>query len=158
MRPAADIVAQLQLAPHPEGGWYREIHRSPTRIETPRGSRAALTSIYYLLESGQKSRWHVVQADEVWHFHDGAPLELLIFRPATAALTRQLLGRITDGHEPIGVVRAGDWQAARSTGTWTHVGCDVGPGFEFDDFRFVAELADHAEYFRGALARYSDLL
>lgn len=158
LRPAADIVAQLRLAPHPEGGWYREIHRSPTRLETRRGSRAVLTSIYYLLEAGQRSRWHVVAADEVWHFHDGAPLELLVYQPATAKLTRRLLGRVTDGLEAIGVVNAGDWQAARSAGAWTQVGCDVGPGFEFEDFRFVAALAGHETHFRGALASYSDLL
>jgi uncharacterized protein len=156
LRPAADIVAQLRLTPHPEGGWYREIHRSPTRLETRRGSRAALTSIYYLLEAGQRSRWHVVAADEVWHFHDGAPLELLVYQPAAATLTRRLLGRVTDGLEAIGVVNAGDWQAARSAGAWTQVGCDVGPGFEFEDFRFVAALAGHETHFRGALA--SDLL
>ncbi len=158
MRPAADIVAQLRLAPHPEGGWYREIHRSTARIETSNRSRAALTSIYYLLEAGQKSRWHVVAADEVWHFHDGAPLELLVYQPVTAMFARRVLGRVTDGQESIGVVRAGEWQAARSTGEWTQVGCDVGPGFEFEDFRFVTELDAHEAHFRDVLAPYSDLL
>lgn len=158
VRPAAEVVAQLRLAPHPEGGWYREIHRSPMRLETPRGARAAITSIYYLLEAGQKSRWHVVSADEVWHFHDGAPLDLLVYRPATATLTRRMLGPVSDGHEPIGIVSAGDWQAARSTGAWSQVGCDVGPGFEFEDFKFVGAVARHESHFHGALASFADLL
>jgi len=158
MRPAADVVAELRLIPHPEGGWYREIHRSPLLVDTPHGRRAAITSIYYLLQAGQKSRWHVVRADEVWHFHDGAALELLVYQPATATLTRRMLGRISDGQESIGVVHAGEWQAARSTGAWTQVGCDVAPGFEFEDFQFVAAVADHERHFRGALAASADLL
>ena len=158
MRPAAEIVARLKLAPHPEGGWYREVHRSPTRLIAPRGPRAAITSIYFLLEAGQKSRWHVVAADEVWHFQDGAPLELLIYRPATATLTRRLLGRVSDGLESIGIVSAGEWQAARSTGAWTQVGCDVAPGFEFEDFHFVSAVADHEPHFRGELEPFVDLL
>jgi predicted cupin superfamily sugar epimerase len=158
VRPAAEVVAQLRLAPHPEGGWYREVHRSPGRIETPRGSRATITSIYYLLEAGQRSRWHVVTSDEVWHFHDGAPLELLVYEPATTSISRRRLGRVSDGLESIAVVRAGEWQAARSTGAWSQVGCDVGPGFEFEDFQFVAALAGHELHFRRELAPFSDLL
>jgi predicted cupin superfamily sugar epimerase len=158
VRAAGQVVAQLRLAPHPEGGWYREIHRSPTRLETPSGTRAASTSIYYLLESGQKSRWHVVTADEVWHFHDGAPLELLVYQPATATLAIRTLGWLSAGQESIGVVRAGEWQAARTTGPWTQVGCDVSPGFEFEDLQFVSSIPGHEPHFRGVLAPYAGLL
>ena len=157
MRTAAELVSSLGLTEHPEGGWYREVHRAQEILQTPRGPRAALTSIYYLLEAGQVSRWHVVDSDEVWHFHEGAPLELLTYEPRSRALTRRVLGSPADGHEPIGAVRAGEWQAARSQGAWTLVGCDVGPGFDFADFRFVTELPAHAAHFEDALREYSTL-
>ena len=93
---AASIISELQLQPHPEGGWYREVYRSPTRIETSRGPRSALTTIYYLLEQSQLGRWHVVQADELWHYYGGAELELFSFHPAT----RKLVRTITSGNDP----------------------------------------------------------
>jgi hypothetical protein len=152
---AAELVARLGLHPHPEGGWYREVHRATERVETARGSRAALTSIYYLLERGQVSRWHVVESDEVWHFYAGAPLELLAYDPRSRSFRRRVLD---SAGEPMGVIPAGVWQAARSLGAHSFVGCDVGPGFEFADFRFVSALPGHAEHFSGDLARYADLL
>jgi uncharacterized protein len=158
MKPASELVARLKMTPHPEGGWYREVHRASQRVQTARGSRSAITSIYYLLEQGQLSRWHVVTSDEIWHFHTGAPLELLIYTPETRELRRSVLGPPDDERQPIGIVRAGEWQAARSLGACSLVGCDVGPGFEFEDFRFVAALDGHQAHFSGALAPYSALL
>jgi uncharacterized protein len=152
---AAQWIERLGLQAHPEGGWYREVHRAAARVETERGPRAALTTIYYLLEQGQLSRWHVVESDEVWHFYSGAPLELLAYEPRSRALRRSVLG--TNG-ESIGVIEAGVWQAARSLGTYSLVGCTVGPGFEFADFRFVSEIVGHAAHFEGELARYAGLL
>jgi predicted cupin superfamily sugar epimerase len=158
MTAASELVARLELKPHPEGGWYREVHRSGEQVQTARGPRAALTTIYYLLEQQQVSRWHVVASDEIWHFHTGAPLELLVYRPDTRAFRRSVLGPPVDERAPIGIVRAGEWQAARSLGDCSLVGCDVGPGFEFEDFRFVATLAGHEDHFGAALAPYSALL
>jgi predicted cupin superfamily sugar epimerase len=158
MKPASELVARLELKPHPEGGWYREVHRSSERVQARLGSRAAITSIYYLLEHGQVSRWHVVTSDEIWHFHAGAPLELLIYRPESRELRRAILGPPDAGQESIAIVQAGEWQAARSLGASSLVGCDVGPGFEFEDFRFVAALLGHEEHFSGTLAPYSALL
>jgi predicted cupin superfamily sugar epimerase len=155
---AAQLVQALGLAAHPEGGWFREIHRSVENVSTARGPRAALTCIDYLLEAGQMSRWHVVASDEIWHFHGGALLELLVFRPADGSLSRRILGPPAPGQHPAGVVRAGEWQAARSLGDWSLVGCDVGPGFDFADFALVSTLPGHERHFRGALAPYSDLL
>ncbi len=155
---AAALIARLDLSPHPEGGWYREVHRSNEILQTPRGPRAALTSIYYLLEASQSSRWHVVTSDEIWHLHAGAPLELLVYQPAARQLTRKLLGPPGSDQEPLGAVRAGDWQAARSTGAWSLMGCDVGPGFDFEDFQFVSALPGHREHFEGSLAPHVDLL
>ena len=120
--------------------------------------RAALTSIYYLLETPQFSRWHVVGSDEIWHFHDGSPLELLVYRPATRELSSRVLASPSAGYEPVVTVRAGDWQAARSLGAWTLMGCDVGPGFDFEDFQFIASVDGHQAHFRETLADYRNLL
>jgi predicted cupin superfamily sugar epimerase len=155
---AAAIIADLNLAPHPEGGWYREVHRSALQITGPRGPRAALTTIYYLLEHAQRSRWHVVDADEIWHFYEGAPLELFTYDPATRHLTRTVLALSGNGGVPVGVVPAGVWQAARSLGLYTLTGCSVGPGFEFADFRFVSSLPGHEEHFAKTLEHLRDLL
>jgi predicted cupin superfamily sugar epimerase len=155
---ASDLIAQLSLEPHPEGGWYREVHRSSFVLQTERGPRAALTSIYFLLEANQHSRWHVVTSDEAWHYSGGAPLELLSYQPGSGPLRRRVLGTPRAGQEPIAVVAAGEWQAARSLGDWTLVGCDVGPGFDFEDFSFVASVAGHESAFAGELAPWSGLL
>jgi len=159
---AAELIAQLRLEPHPEGGWYREIHRSAEILDTPRGPRAALTSIYFLLARPQFSRWHRVTADETWHYAHGAALELLIYRPELRQVEKRVLGPpVPQGDvlpEPTGVVRAGEWQAARSLGDYTLVGCDVGPGFDFEDFCFVAALPGHEAHFTGELAPYAELL
>ena len=158
MESAVDLITRLDLAPHPEGGWYREVHRSAEILATSRGPRAALTSIYYLLEAGQLSRWHLVTSDEIWHLHAGAPLELLTYQPESRQFARRLLGPPGVAQEPMGAVRAGEWQAARSTGAWSLMGCDVGPGFDFEDFQFVSALPGHREHFSGALEAYIDLL
>jgi len=152
------LIEQLRLEPHPEGGWYREIHRSGELLQTARGPRSALTSIYFLLERPQFSRWHVVESDETWHYACGAPLELLVYRPDARQFHRQVLGPPQGDEVPTGIVRAGEWQAARSLGEYTLVGCDVAPGFDFEDFRFVAALAGHEAHFRAGLADWAMLL
>ena len=157
---ARALISRLSLSPHPEGGWYREIYRSPQRVTAPQGSRSALTSLYYLLERGQVSRWHVVDADEVWHFYAGGPLELLAFETGTATLRRRVLAAPTEApqSEPVGIIPAGVWQAARTLGDYSLLGCSVAPGFEFADFRLVSDLPGHALHFAGALAGLRSLL
>lgn len=155
---AADLVARLRLEPHPEGGWYREVHRSTELIQTKRGPRSALTSIYFLLEARQKSRWHVVDSDELWHHVGGAPLELVTYSPESKAIHHAVLGAPNEAREPTGVARAGVWQAARSLGAYSLVACDVAPGFDFEDFRFVSGIAGHEQHFSGELADFVDLL
>lgn len=86
-----EIIQSLALRPHPEGGWYRELHPSSLRVKTPHTSRCALTSIYYLLQRQELSRWHTVDADEIWHFYSGAPLELFTYEPTTRAFVRRVL-------------------------------------------------------------------
>ena len=136
---AADLIRGLGLTPHPEGGYYREIFRSPARVQPLDGrtDRLALTTIYFLLVAGQVSRWHRVASDEVWHHYEGGPLELLVADAGFHDVSRRLLGPVGDHREPVRVVMAGEWQAARPIGTYTLVGCTVGPGFEFADFQML---------------------
>lgn len=155
---AAQLIAGLGLAPHPEGGWYRELFRSPQRVLSAARERSALTAIYYLLEADQLSRWHVVDSDESWHFHAGAPLELAVYSPATRELAAYRLDCNSENGQPVGVVPAFAWQAARSTGDYSLVSCCVGPGFEFRDFRFVVEVDGHQAHFDGPLRDLRGLL
>jgi predicted cupin superfamily sugar epimerase len=152
---ANDLVRSLGLVPHPEGGWYREVHRSCLSVQGPHGPRAALTTIHYLLESQQRSRWHVVDADEVWHHQAGAPLTLLAYDPTSRTLQQHVLGALADGHAAFVVIPAGVWQAASSRGDHTLVSCTVGPGFDFQDFRFVRALPDSAAHFQEALGAFT---
>lgn len=131
---AADVIAVLGLAPHPEGGFYRETFRDHL---CDADGRAASTAIYFLLPAGAVSRWHRVDAAEVWHWHAGAALALSI---ADAAGSRTLVTLGTDfanGQQPQGVVPAHHWQQAESLGAWTLVGCTVAPGFEFSGFELA---------------------
>jgi uncharacterized protein len=153
---ASALVSSLGLAPHPEGGWYREMHRSRLTVQGPRGPRAALTTIHYLLESQQRSRWHVVEADELWQYQAGAPLTLLAYDPASRTLQQHVLGSLAGGDAAFAVVPAGVWQAASSRGDYTLVSCTVGPGFDFQDFRFVRTLPDSEAHFKeGALGVFA---
>lgn len=130
---AAEIIAQLELKPHPEGGHYRETFRDQRQTD----GRAVSTAIYFLLARGERSHWHRVDAAEGWHYYSGAPLALMI---ADECGRRELhLGNdLTAGHTPQAVVPAGAWQSARSLGDWTLVGCTVAPGFEFSGFELAA--------------------
>jgi predicted cupin superfamily sugar epimerase len=143
---AADLISGLGLTPHPEGGYYREIFRSAARVQPLDGrtDRLALTTIYFLLVAGQVSRWHRVASDEVWHYYEGGPLELFVADAGFHDVSRRLLGQVGDNREPVRVVIAGEWQAARSMGPYTLVGCTVGPGFEFADFEMLDSLPDEA--------------
>ena len=150
---AAELVRTLGLAPHPEGGFYREIWRAPLAVEPGdrRGARAALTAIYFLLPAGAVSRWHRVRSDEIWHHYEGAPLELLLVAPDALRLERAQLGPLAEGRAPVHCVPAGWWQAARSRGAYTLVGCTVGPGFEFADFELLRDRPELADALCGAL-------
>jgi uncharacterized protein len=158
---ASELIATLGLQPHPEGGFYRELFRS-TDVVTPadgRGSRTALTTIYFLLTAEACSRWHHVSSDEVWHLYEGGPLELLELDSAPGRLTRHCLGRV-DGSDnaPVHVVAAGRWQAARCLGPYALMGCSVAPGFEFADFRLIADDAEDAAVIRAEWPDLAELL
>jgi len=129
----ADIIARLGMKPHPEGGHYVETFRDAVAV----GERAASTAIYYLLQAGERSHWHRVDAAEIWHFHAGAPLALDLSEDG-ANRTRVTLGiDLAAGEWPQGVVPAGTWQSATSLGAWTLVGCTVAPGFRFEGFEMA---------------------
>lgn len=130
-----DIIAQLRLSPHPEGGHYRQ-----TWVADGTG-RPAGTCIYFLLKAGELSHWHRVDATEIWHFYAGAPLILSRAETENGPATEAVLGPdLARGALPQLIVPEHHWQSARTTGDWTLVGCTVSPGFQFDGF----ELADPA--------------
>jgi predicted cupin superfamily sugar epimerase len=127
------MIEALQLEPHPEGGFFRQIYKSPMTVVQGDRTRAALTIIHFLLPAGQVSRWHRVTSDEVWTFLRGEPLRLHRFDGSTASDV------VLDVHNAIAVVRAGEWQAAEPLGAYALVACFVAPGFEFDDFAMMPD-------------------
>ena len=128
---ADSIIAKLGLQPHPEGGWYRQTWVGP-EIE----GRASGTAILFLLQAGERSHWHRVDADEIWLWHAGAAL---ILSMGEAEASEYRLGPDVLGGDLVqAVVPAGWWQAARSTGEWTLVSCTVSPGFRFEGFELAA--------------------
>jgi predicted cupin superfamily sugar epimerase len=143
----AELIDALRLAPHPEGGFYREIFRSRTSVQPADGRppRPALTTIYFLLPSGSSSRWHRVNSDEVWHLYEGGPLELRMSPPDLSAVTRTTLAAALTSNGPVCVVPSGWWQSATPLGDYALAGCTVGPGFDFADFTMIDDDPSAAE-------------
>ena len=131
---AAEIIARLDLKPHPEGGHYRETFRDSHNIG---GERATSTAIYFLLTHGERSHWHRVDAAEVWHYYAGSALILQIKDENGLCIARLGIDLMA-GERPQIVVPAHAWQAAETSGDWTLVGCTVAPGFEFAKFELAA--------------------
>ena len=130
-----EVIALLELAPHPEGGHFRETFRDAVSVN---GARSASTAIYFLLREGEVSRWHRVDAAEAWHWYAGAPLVLAIADDAgRRGIT--LGADLAAGQRPQAVVPAHAWQQAHSLGAWTLVGCTVAPGFEFATFELAPQ-------------------
>jgi predicted cupin superfamily sugar epimerase len=130
---AADIIHRLGMQPHPEGGYYVETYRAPAAP----GERAAVTAIYFLLQAGEFSRWHRVDAAEIWFWHAGAPLALTVSENGHDAWGMHLGGDVLAGLKPQAVVPPGAWQCAVSLGAWSLVSCAVAPGFEFAHFELA---------------------
>jgi hypothetical protein len=149
---AAELVRLLGLSPHPEGGAYRETWRSPSP------GRAAATTIYFLLDRGERSRWHRIDADEIWTHLEGGPLELLTWIEGRE-VERRVLGPVdAAGARPVAVVPPGVWQAARPVDGYVLSGCTVAPGFEFKSFGLMGDDAALAARFRKAQPGFSDLV
>jgi predicted cupin superfamily sugar epimerase len=148
---AADLIRILDLRPHPEGGWYREIYRSDEHVNREHlparysGARAFATSIYYLLEAGQFSAFHRLRSDEIWYHHAGGDLEIVrLTRDGQLHIER--VGPIAGQWQS--VIPHGDWFAARpvSGAAFALVGCAVAPGFDFADFEMGNRAALLAAY------------
>jgi predicted cupin superfamily sugar epimerase len=154
---AQELIDTLQLQPHPEGGWFREVFRSAAQVAPADGRpvRQALTTIYFLLEAHQHSRWHRVLSDEVWVHLEGAPLALWTSDAALRTPPAHVrLGPVdVHGTHPQHTVTAGRWQAAKpllspGSADYTLVSCTVGPGFDFGDFSFMQADGDEASRMR----------
>lgn len=131
---AAQIIARLELKPHPEGGHYRETFRDK---RGDANGRAFSTAIYFLLARGERSHWHRVDAVETWHYYAGDALILRIAHEGCTEHTVRLGPDVIAGERPQAIVPAQAWQAAEPTGDWTLVGCTVAPGFEFAGFELA---------------------
>ena len=129
-----DIIRELAMQPHPEGGWYAETFR-----DTAGGERGHSTAIYYLLTSGRRSHWHRVHdAAEIWHYYAGAPLALHRSPDGAASETLTLGPNLIAGARPQAIIPVNWWQSAESLGDFTLVGCTVSPGFVFSSFEMAA--------------------
>ncbi len=135
MATAEEIINKLGLQPHPEGGHYRETFRDDAGTE----GRSFSTAILFLLQRGEVSRWHKVDAAEIWHWHAGDPLSLSRSDREVEVEELVLGPDVMKGESPQIVIPAHHWQSARSKGDWTLVGCTVAPGFEFTGFEMADE-------------------
>jgi len=154
---AEALIARYGLTPHPEGGWFAEVHRSERSLGTPQGypgERVALTAIYFLLKEGDFSAFHSVTSEEVWIHLAGAPLELALLAPQPQVRTLCAPG---EPGEPLIVVPPEVPQAARSLGAFTLTSCLVAPGFDFDDFQMprAAELLQRYPDAGELISRYT---
>ncbi|HET8726632.1 MAG TPA: cupin domain-containing protein [Alphaproteobacteria bacterium] len=129
----ADIIRHLDMQPHPEGGHYVETWRD----RPADGTRGAGSAILYLLQAGERSHWHRVDAAEIWHWHAGAPLTLETFGDGAETVATLLGPDLAGGERPQILVPPGHWQAAESRGAWTLVGCTVSPAFIFEGFELA---------------------
>lgn len=141
---ASELLTTLNMRPHPEGGHYVELYRSARRIEVleRKVERSAISAIYFLLAGEAYSRWHRVMSDEMWHYHEGDPIELVMLDQR--GLRRVRLGPVSGETRPTVIVPAGTWQTGRTTGAYTLITCTVGPGFEFTDFTLAVDYPDVA--------------
>ncbi len=131
---AQEIIDQLLLEPHPEGGWYRQTFCD----EVSGAGDASSTAIYYLLARGERSHWHRVRnASEVWHHYAGDALRLSV-SPDGVSVEQHVLGtELAEGQRPQVVVPTDHWQSAEPMGEWTLAGCTVAPGFDFANFELA---------------------
>lgn len=137
MHDADAVIAELGLVAHPEGGWYAETWRDPA---VGADGRSVGSAILYLLRAGEESRWHRVDAAELWHHYAGGPLELRLAPDDRGPVEARRLGSdVAAGERPQAVVPAGWWQAARPLGSWVLVGCTVSPAFRFEGFELAPE-------------------
>lgn len=135
MTDARRQIETLGLEPHPEGGWYRETWRAAAA----HGERGTATAILFLLEAGQRSHWHKVDATELWLFHAGSALRLLTAASDAGPVRETRLGTdVLAGERPQLRVAPAEWQSAEADRGWVLVSCIVSPAFEFAGFTLAA--------------------
>ncbi len=145
-------VEKLDLSPHPEGGFFKENYRCNENIAgntlPPRflSDRSISTSIYFLLEKGQKSAFHRIKSDEIWHFYDGYPLTIYVIDNNGELIIYKLGLDPENNVLPQIVIPANCWFAAETEGDFTLVGCTVSPGFDFSDFELAKKQNLISEY------------
>ncbi len=151
-----NLIQKYNLIEHPEGGYYREVYRSESELNSPvhNQTRASVTHIYFLLTKKDISRFHKVCHDEIWNFYDGDPIELITFDGSE--LATETIG--TDCNDYFHIVKSGVYQAAQSTGEYSLVGCSVAPGFDFKDFSFLKEAENDLKKFTPFLDSYQKFL
>ena len=136
---ADDLIRALNLAPHPEGGWYRETWRA----DAAEGERAAASAVLYVIQPGQRSHWNRVDAHEIWLWHGGDPIDVMIAATdAGPSSTVRLGGRVTEGEQPQLIIPAGQWQSAEPVAGdagYTLISCIVAPAFQFSGFELAPE-------------------
>ena len=138
MTDAQGIIATLGMQPHPEGGHFVETFRDADGPDENRpGGRGHCTSIYFLLQAGEVSHWHRVDATEIWLWHDGAPLALSIASEGQTPVTHRLGADIATGDRPQAIVPKRAWQSACTLGSFSLVSCVVAPGFVFEGFELA---------------------
>lgn len=156
---ATELIRELKLEPHPEGGYFREVFRSAHKVKPldKRPERSALTTIYFLLLKGQHSRWHRVASDEAWHFYEGDPL-VVYWIDDENGVHEELLANGPPNGRPVCVVPAGCWQAAKPRGEYSLAGCTVGPGFDFQDLEMISPASAELTRIAALDAKFRELL
>jgi uncharacterized protein len=135
----ANWVEQLELLPHPEGGYYKETYRSASMVDVDgfEGNRNLATGIYFLITEGNFSAFHRIKSDEMWHFYAGDPLIVHVIHPNGTYESLTIGNDLTKKQRPQGLVPAGAWFASETLGDYALVGCTVSPGFDFQDFELA---------------------
>jgi predicted cupin superfamily sugar epimerase len=147
---ALELIGSLDLSPHPEGGYYKRVYESSKQVLANGVLRPAITSILFLLTKGVGSRWHRVDAAEVWDWQEGDAVELLMYDADARALSRAQLDTSARGGQLLQVVPAGIWQSARTHGDYSLVNCSVSPGFVWSGLEMLDEQSTLANELRAA--------
>lgn len=147
---ALELISSLDLSPHPEGGYFKRVYESTKQVEANGVLRPAITSIQFLLTREAGSRWHRVDAAEVWDWQEGSAIELLMYDAQMRSLSRAQLDTSARGGQLLQVVPAGIWQSARTHGDYSLVTCSVSPGFVWSGLEMLDEQSDVANELRAA--------
>jgi len=147
---ALELISSLDLSPHPEGGHYKRVYEATKQVMENGVLRPAITSIHFLLIEGVRSRWHRVDAVEIWDWQEGGAVELLMYDANARTLSRAQLDTSVRGGQLLQVVPEGIWQSARTHGDYSLVNCSVSPGFVWSGLEMLDEQSPLADELRAA--------